>query len=172
MTDIFAHLRPFPGAERFSAFDADVTRHYRSLNAFDSTVMYPGMEGLLTRLRRGGVRSAIVTNKPLEALERILATKGWADLFDGWIAVDSDPSLPGGMPKQEMMRRMVDRFHTDLAHALAVGDSRHDIAAAQAEGIDSLAVTYGDGDTAELLGQTPKYVADDVTAIASIIERE
>lgn len=166
--DIFRHLIPFPGERLFPAYGEDVRVHYRALNDFPSTSLYPGMLQLLGTLRRNRIRNVIVTNKPRQALERLLIAKGWVNLFDDWITPDwwgdRDP-----MSKATMFARVIERYGMSVNECVTVGDTWGDAAAARSVGIDCIAVTYGDGDAALMAAQSPEYMVDDVESVANVL---
>lgn len=168
MGEIMRHVDPYPGAAHLAAFDEDVRTHYRTMNEFAATALYPGIRELLDMLHARGVASLIVTNKPLGALERLLASKGWAPLFDDWITPDARPGPPLG--KRAMIAAMIARRSLAPQDCLYVGDTFSDVDAAHANGVACVAVTYGDGDERELLARGPEFVARDPGALAALLD--
>ena len=166
VADIFRHLIPFPGEAVYPAFDADVSTHYRTVNDFAHTRLYPGVVRLVGTLRRRRARNVIVTNKPRQALERLLLVKGWASLFDGWITPDY---FDGDMSKTDMIAAMIGRYGVGPQACVYIGDTWSDIQAAHANGIDGIAVTYGDGDVAGLRAQHPRYCVDNLDEVAAVL---
>ena len=170
VSDIFRYLIPFPGDEAYAAFDADVSTHYRAVNDFAHTRLYPGVLPLIGALRRNRVRNVIITNKPCQALERLLRVKGWAGLFDGWITPDyPNEQTAGEMSKTAMIAAMISRYDAAPAECAYVGDTWSDVQSAHANGIDCIAVTYGDGDVVRLREQRPEYCADDMDGVAAVL---
>ena len=140
MDEIMRHVIPYPGEAYLETFDEDVRVHYRTLNDFSRTRLYPGIQSMLNELKGHSVRNIIVTNKPEGALRRILGSKGWANRH-------------GIAPRQ----------------CLYVGDTFSDIEAARTNGISCIAVTYGDGDEIALLSRNPAYVAHDIAELNDIM---
>lgn len=167
MEAIYGSLRPSPDPCDLALFERDVRVHYRCLSMHPETRLYPGMRELLEELRRRGARGRIVTNKPRGALERILSRKGWARLFDGWIS--SDSGVDQELSKAQMIERAMRAEDASPSGCVMVGDSWGDVAGAQAMGVQSVAVTYGDGDVGKLLAAGPTYVAHDVGQLAEIL---
>lgn len=167
MSEIMRHVTPYPGSDHLTDFDDDVRVHYRTLNQFTETRLYQGIRPLLEKLHTAGVRNIIVTNKPQGALLRILDNKGWRSLFDGWTCPDSDPDQ--AMDKNGMIARTLAANGITAAQCVYVGDTFSDVAAARANGVIPIAVTYGDGDTLTLLEQEPNYVASNVAELQDII---
>ena len=59
---------------------------------------------------------------------------------------------------------------TDPGQVLMVGDRRHDIEGARANGVDSLGVLYGYGSREELLQAGADYLAEKVEDILKIVK--
>ena len=170
MRTIFNHVNPRPSPNRLEAFEKNVNTHYRTINDFPSTRLYPGIAIILEELRCKGIGNVIVTMKPKPALERLLTTKGWEDKFQGWIT----PEVASGreMTKEAMVSYVLDRWHLSAQDCLLIGDSQADIRAAATHAVRSVGVTYGDGDTEHLLEANPTYVAHEVVDLASILKKE
>lgn len=166
MWDIYKEIVPYPGDERFSEFDRLVTRHYRELSDYSDTYLYPGIQDMLIAAKECKIKQYIITMKPQEALERILRIKGWDELFDGWYSPDSF----GGdeRTKSEMISHVL-LGTPEKDSYIYIGDTWSDIAASRENQIDSLGVTYGDGDTKLLLDQNPVFVADSAFEIRKIL---
>ena len=167
MDEIMRHVIPYPGEAYLETFDEDVRVHYRTLNDFSRTRLYPGIQSMLNELKGHSVRNIIVTNKPEGALRRILGSKGWANLFDDWICPDSIPGREA--TKVEMIAEIVRRHGIAPRQCLYVGDTFSDVEAARTNGISCIAVTYGDGDEIALLSRNPAYVAHDIAELNDIM---
>ena len=163
LNTIFRRIEPFPGEAAFTQFKNSVMTHYRTMNDYATTRLYPGVLALLGELRLQRIVSVIVTDKPRQALERLLRAKGWADLFDGWTSPDSIPGRH--MDKTAMIEAMLYRYQADADNCIYVGDRWGDIEAARRNGVDCIAVTYGDGDARLLHEHAPAYCVDDVATL-------
>ena len=64
VSEIFLHLDPQPPFFLCERFERDVGDHYRCLNDFEHTNLYPGVEELIDSLRQLGVKQVVITNKP------------------------------------------------------------------------------------------------------------
>ena len=171
VAQIYRHISPYPGDDQLERYDALVRTHYREISDYPTTGLYPGIDTLLHELRDRGAANHIVTNKPRQALERILDIKGWSGLFDGWdCADDYNDDIPVQV-KTMMIHDAMTRYGTDSARVVMVGDTFSDIAAATANGIDSIAVTYGDGNVELLVGHHPTHRADTVEELADIVRK-
>lgn len=144
MEEILQAVVPYPGSSELDLFGELVADHYRNVNRFPRTVLYPGIMDILRDLRTAGSRQHIVTLKPSVALGRLLSSKGWTQEFDGW---DSPDSLDGPTRnKAAMVADVIDLEQVENRACVLVGDSLGDWEAARSNGLDFVGVTYGDGD--------------------------
>lgn len=165
--DICAALIPPVGEVEIAAFEQEVARQYREVSQHESTTLYPGILEAITGLRRVGGKSFIVTNKPRPALERVLAVKGWRQLFDGWWCVD--PQILEFKSKSDLITQAIKASKEKASEFVMVGDSASDILAAHDVGVSSIGVTYGDGDVSEMISAGPDYLASDGRVLQSIL---
>ncbi|MDY2777876.1 MAG: HAD family hydrolase [Collinsella sp.] len=170
MVQIMSSLSPALGAEQLEEFDAAVTLHYRTLSSHALTEFFPGIESLLKSLSETGVRHWIVTNKPQGALDRLLAIKGWTDLFDGRVSPDSAGEAIE-LSKEQMIDIVLNKVGVPPRECVMIGDSWGDVMAARNRGTASIAVTYGDGDVERLLACSPDNVANDVEELSGLLLR-
>jgi len=104
------------------------------------TCCYPSVVEVLETIKQRGGQLGVVTNKPLVATEKILSSLGIRDAFDAVVGGDSFPERkPHPRPLLEAARKL----DLDVSDVLMVGDNIHDIEAARAGGMRSIAVTYG-----------------------------
>lgn len=108
---------------------------------------YPGIPEALDALRAAGARLMLATSKRRVFAERILDHTGLAPRF---AAVHG--SEPGGAldHKPELIAHILARHDLDPAACVMVGDRRHDIAGAHANGVRGLGVLWGYGAREEL----------------------
>jgi phosphoglycolate phosphatase len=118
---------------------ADFTARYEAA-ASVLTRPYPGVPETLARLRAAGMRLAVCTNKPAAAAGIVLRDLGLAPLLD---AVSGGDSVANRKPHPDHVHDALARIGGTPAAAAMVGDSELDIAAGQAAGLATVAVTYG-----------------------------
>lgn len=114
-------------------------KHYRVLNGSLGKV-YPGVLEGLGILKKHGFRLACVTNKPFLLAQDLLRITGLANYFELLIGGDS---LPQMKPAAEPLLHACAVFKGSAKHAVMVGDSKVDCAAAKAAGMPVLIVKYG-----------------------------
>lgn len=114
-------------------------RAYYDAHAQIKTGPYPGIPELLNQLSREGVRLAVVSNKPDEAV-RVLTERYFPGVFpvaignrDGWATKPAPDSV------YEAMRLLGARRESTVY----VGDSDVDVDTARNAGLDSVIVTWG-----------------------------
>jgi phosphoglycolate phosphatase len=114
------------------------------------TILYPAVRDALDRVQRRGIRTGVVTNKPIGATRAILGHFGIVDSFGAIIGGDEDiPRKPAPDP----LWAALDQLGVMRDQALMVGDSAADVAAARAAGVSVVAVSGGYSTTpADALG--------------------
>lgn len=122
----------------------DRTRaHYRA-HLLDATRLYPGVREALMALGTQGWRRAVVTNKPREFVEPILAGLGVADAFEALVGGGEAAALkPDPAPLILAGARL---GLAGLAGSWMVGDHFTDLEAARRAGMRRCFCRYGFGD--------------------------
>jgi len=138
-------------------FTENIKIHYRELNEFNNTVLFPQIEYLLRELNKKGCKCYIASNKPFKPLNKILLNKGWAKYFKKYISPDylNDQILS----KEEMIEFLL-KENKNKIETVYVGDTYTDIIASRANNIDSIAVLYGDGEAKKLIDENPNYIVN------------
>lgn len=122
----------------------------------------PGLEDLVSGLRRRGVRTAVVTSKGQQETETLLADLGVAHLFDAVVGDDDvRPLKPDPAPVREALRLL----GVAPGDAAMVGDTMFDVAAALGAGVACVGVLWGTHDRATLLGAGAAAVARDAAEL-------
>jgi putative hydrolase of the HAD superfamily len=86
----------------------------------DRPLVYDDAQAVLARLRRLGIRTAILTNGPSDGQRRKLTATGLAEAVD-YVAIGEEIGF--SKPSPTAFHRVVARFSLDNAEALMVGDS-------------------------------------------------
>lgn len=106
----------------------------------DHTVLYPGVQESLDRLRAAGKRMAVLTNKPVRMSRHIVDGLGVADYF---FQVYGGNSFEQKKPHPIGIEALMQEAGVGLSDALMVGDSSVDIQTARNAGIKACGLTYG-----------------------------
>lgn len=124
-----------------AALETAFNRCYRTA-AGRSTTVYPGVPETLRGLAARGVRLACVTNKPIAHTLPLLKQ---LRLLEHFPVVLGGDSLPLRKPQALPLEIACIRHQTDVSAACMVGDSIHDLHAANSAGMCAIAVAYGYG---------------------------
>ena len=115
----------------------------------DGVVVYPGIRAALEALARRGALLAIATSKPEPQAFALLDEHG----LRGWFAVVVGYEPTGEREsKAAIIREVLVRVAASAGvpdRVVMVGDREHDLAGAEANGIDSVWVGWGYGSTEE-----------------------
>ncbi|MDO4223178.1 MAG: phosphoglycolate phosphatase [Acinetobacter sp.] len=118
-------------------------QHFLSIyeqNVCVETVLYYGVTRFLNECQLQGKKMAIVTNKPYVATENLLKALNLFDIFDVVIGGDS---LAERKPSPLPLLHAVEQLGATPETTLMIGDSRNDVEAARAAGIDCVMLSYG-----------------------------
>ncbi len=112
---------------------------YKNLSG-SKTVAYPDVDSGLKKLHAAGYTLALVTNKPIRFVPKILESFGWQDLFSEVMGGDS---LPVKKPDPAPLLHVCDALNVSVAQSVMIGDSRNDMLAGQNANMDTLGLSYG-----------------------------
>jgi len=118
---------------------------FASVGMYENS-LYPGVLEGLTQLREGGHHSWVATSKPHVYARQILAHFGLRDMFVGVYGSE----LSGERSDKAALLRHVLSDQAVGAPRYMVGDRRHDIEGAHANGLRAIGVLWGYGSRAEL----------------------
>ena len=118
----------------------DIFLDYYHEHLCDATYLYKGVQETLQTLHDRGYLMAIITNKPAEFIEPIIAKLAIEHYFSLNIGANT---LPKKKPDPEPLLYVCKQLDIKEYEAVMVGDSKNDIIAANAAWIESVAVTYG-----------------------------
>jgi 2-phosphoglycolate phosphatase len=104
------------------------------------TKPYPGMEKLLEQIESLGKTWGVVTNKPAALTEPLMKAIG---LTNRSACIVSGDTLPQRKPDPAPIMHALDLIDCLPTVALYVGDAPQDIAAGQAAGVKTIAVSWG-----------------------------
>ena len=127
--------------------------------------LYKGIRGLLTALKKDGVKLAIASSKPKLYIDRLLENFSIASLFDSVCGVDFNVDCE---PKQSIIQRCLDELEVTAEEAVVAGDRSYDIEGATACGADSIGVLWGYGTKFEFIESGATYIAEKLDDIESI----
>lgn len=130
------------------------------------TVAYPDVDSGLKKLKDAGYILALVTNKPIHFVPKILQSFGWQDLFSEVLGGDS---LPVKKPDPAPLLHVCEALNIDPAQAIMIGDSRNDILAGQNANMDTLGLSYGYNYGQDIRELNPTEAFDDFAALVDYL---
>ena len=119
-----------------------------------ATGAFAGVNEFLAEVR---TLKVLITNKPRMFTEPLIASLGWTEYFSFMVCGDD---LAEKKPSPAPLLHACSMLAIDPSRALMIGDSRHDIQAAQAANIASVAVTYGYNHGDDVRDSNPDWVVD------------
>ena len=141
---------------------------YKNLSG-SKTVAYPDVDSGLRQLRAAGFQLALVTNKPIRFVPKILQSFGWQDLFTEVLGGDS---LPVKKPDPAPLLHACDALGISTDKAVMIGDSKNDILAGQNANMDTLGLSYGYNYGQDIRELNPTKAFDDFAALVDYILKE
>ena len=151
------------------AVQAELVRAFRAYNEHmhDRLVgVFPGVPDMLEALAGAGIRMGVVTSKRGALARRGLEVCGIGRFFE--FALGSDEYM-GHKPDPEPILAGCKRLGLSPASCVYVGDSPFDIAAGNAAGCATVAVTWGMFGEHDLRAQGPTHVAHEPGDIPGLL---
>lgn len=146
-----------------TVFD-DFKEHY-AIHSIDKTLPYDGIIPLLEKLKKAGMKIAVVSNKADFAVQG-LVKRYFGDLFD--FAVGERSGIEKKPAPDSVFEAMsVLDFQKD--DTVYIGDSEVDIMTAKNADLDCICVDWGFRSTAQLISAGAKIIVSEPQKIADLI---
>lgn len=151
--------RLLPDTDPQSALFEKVNLGYREAYriAEQHISLYPHVVEVLEELRRRGYWMGVVTGKSLPGLHRVLDTFALRDYFLVLRTADCTHSKPHPAMVNECMAEL----GVGAAQCMVVGDALFDVQMAKAAGVPCIGVSFGVGDSSELIEAGAEVVVDE-----------
>ncbi|MBP3198477.1 MAG: HAD-IA family hydrolase, partial [Butyrivibrio sp.] len=128
--------------------------------------IYEGIPTLLKNLKEKGFTVILITSKPLVFAERILERIELGKYFDHMVG----PTLSDhSSDKKRLIESAINTYDLYKNDCIMIGDTAYDIKGAQDAGIDSIAVTYGYGNTTDMINEGATFIAGSAKEIGDIL---
>jgi pyrophosphatase PpaX len=129
---------------------------------------FPGVEESLARLRTGGVGVAVVTSKRRPSVKMALKTfPGLGEVVDHFVTMeDTTEHKPRPAP---LLKGLEFLGGVPPEEAAYVGDSPFDVAAAEAAGVKSVAVSWGAFSEDTLRAAEPDHLVPDLDSAVDVL---
>jgi len=153
------------GAESYhSRVLADFKKYYFS-HVNIKTAPYPGIAGLLVKIRAAGIHVAVNSNK-IDPATRALCEAHFPDTVE--YALGERPEIEK-KPSPSGAKHIMEHFGTEADRTLYVGDSDTDLLTAENAGLDCAWVSWGFRRLHELEGLRIPHAFDSIEALESFI---
>jgi phosphoglycolate phosphatase len=128
--------------------------------------VYAGMEETLSSLVYAGHRLYLATSKPHFFAAKILHHFGLARYFQAIHGAELDGTR---QEKADLIAYILHCENLAAAETAMIGDRKHDILGARANGVTAIGVLWGYGSAAELADANATYLAQDQAELLRII---
>lgn len=129
--------------------------------------LYDGITELLKKLNENGIKTAVASSKPQEALQNIIKVSGIDKYFDCIVGADRNYT---DSDKATIVEEAIKRTGvTDKSRVLMVGDRKYDIVGAHKTGIACAAVLFGYGSQEEFDEYRADYVVKSFKEVEKIV---
>jgi phosphoglycolate phosphatase len=159
-----SRLMPDADESRRAALLHDYRMCYDATGWAENSV-YPGVYEVLRSLQDLGWQLFVCTSKREDFALRILEKFSLSSYF---LAVYADTAGSLHHSKTDLLGRLIEEQSLDPATTFMVGDRNFDIEAARANGVTSIAVTYGYGTSEELESARPNHTCNAVEDLLPI----
>ncbi|MCR5401843.1 MAG: HAD family hydrolase [Treponema sp.] len=112
---------------------------YYALHSSEKTKPYPGIVELLKKLKEGGVKIAVCSNKPDYAVQE-LCNIHFPSLFDAALGAKDKEHVK---PCPDAVNRILEKLDIPASEAVYIGDSEVDIQTAENAGTACISVCWG-----------------------------
>lgn len=161
----FAEEFGFSNAEALKAVEY-YREYYADKGIFENAV-FDGVPEMLEALLSRGKKLAVATSKPEEFAEIILRHYNLERYFYMVAGATMDT---GRTEKSDVIAYALEKGGVRANAAIMVGDRKHDILGAKANGLFSCGVLYGYGSEEELIGAGADYLAKTPEDLLSVIK--
>lgn len=167
LRDILATRLPAPDPAAVEAMALRYRAVYSESGWFTVALM-PGIQELVSELRRAGLRTGVVTSKGQQETETLLTDLGVLGLFDAIVGDDDKrPLKPDPAPVVDACRQL----GCDPGEAIMVGDTRFDVLAARSAGAAAVGVLWGHGSPESLREAGAHAIVDSVAELRRALRR-
>ena len=117
-------------------------REFYAADLFTKSHVYPGVVSALTEWREKGIVLSCITNKASELTLPLLEKAQLTEYFNQIYCADEPTDRK---PAPAMIHSFLSDFDVEPDHCVMVGDSVHDLHAAESAGVFGIGVSYGYG---------------------------
>lgn len=160
-------LRPFVKEKELPYALSIYRRHHKSALLKESR-LFPGVNKLLTRLKKKGYRIAVASNRPTRFSWILIRHLKLKKYFDYVLCGDK---LRNGKPHPEIINKIMQRFKVKRKEALFVGDMAIDAQAGRRAKVKTIIVTTGSSNKQEIKREVPYRVIAKIPDLLKILTK-
>lgn len=142
-----------------------IYKPYYSTHNDIKTGEYPGITGLLKELRKSGILTAVVSNKPDDSVIS-LSDNLFKGLFN--ICLGEKDGIKR-KPAPDMTLKVLNELRVETRDAVYIGDSEIDLLTARNSGLDCIAVSWGFRSRDYLKAHGAEIIVDTTEEIKNIL---
>lgn len=140
----------------------EIFREYYNVYGWWDNEVYPGIDVLLSELKKRGKKLLVATSKPEATAKRVLRLFGLDKYFDYIAGASSNGTND---LKWQILTRALDAVGAEKSSSILVGDRKYDAEGAKICGIDSFGVLWGHGSRDELEKAEFEYISENVESV-------
>lgn len=150
----FAQLLNTTDTDRINQAVAFFRERFSTVGLFENE-LYPQIPGVLTQLQTKGIRLFVATSKPHVFAKRIVSHFELDSFFEHVYGCELNGDL---VHKPDLIHHILQQEQLDPAQTVMIGDRKHDIIGAKANGLRAAGVTYGYGQGNELIDAGANWI--------------
>ncbi len=146
----------------------DFRERYIPIGVYESRP-FPGIQSLLDRLRKAGLRLGVATSKPQNMAELLLERTDMKNSFD--LIVGSSPGI-NNEKKWQIVRRAMTLCGATSADTVLIGDTKYDVLGAAQCGVPCVGVRWGYAAPGELETAGAACIVETMDELAELLTRK
>lgn len=141
--------------------------YYKPIGIFECK-LYPNVKESIIKLKQMGYKIGLASSKPEAFCKKILDYHGILELFDDVAGATEDGRID---TKEKVLQLVLDKFSDIKKEDIClIGDTIFDVEGANLKGISSIGVSFGFGDTDEMLSAGALCICDDLIQLPEILK--
>lgn len=163
--------------EKAAAAVEKYRERFQDTGLFENEI-YDGIAEMVKKLKEQHKKLAVASSKPTVFVERILEHFQIREYFDVVVGSELDGRRTDKAEVvHETLRQLYgeklseDAIHEKKKNTVMIGDRKFDVEGARAEGVISVAVSYGYGEMEELKAARPDYIVRSVEELEKLLMR-
>lgn len=147
----------------------DCYREYYSDRGLYECSMFPNIPQLISSLKEAGHNLFVATSKPTYFAEKLLEHYRLDHHFTEIVGANMDNTRAD---KTSIISYILKTHNLNPNNTLMIGDTKFDLIGAKNNNVEVIAVTYGHGNTSELVELEPNHIAANALELASLLTVE